>query len=413
MIDNPNFQLGIIRETRLDERRTPLIPEHINKIKKLYKNIKVVIQPSENRCFNNDEYKNAGAEIDENLNDCNLILGVKEIGNEYLIEDKTYLFFSHTSKIQSDNSAAAQGTPGMDKKELLKTILKKKITLIDYENIRNNNGARYLGFGRFAGIVGCYNSLALYENFINNLKMKRAFELGTYDILKDSLVNKKFSKIKILITGDGRVNRGVLEMLSHTNICEISKEDYLSKDYNTPVFCNLKTADYVTSDSKKNFDLQHFIDYPEKYRSNTNKFLIKTNLLISAHYWDPSSPKIFELKDLKDYSNLKVIGDITCDINGSIPTTLKSTSIEDPYFYYDINNFTECDLSFDALAIMAVDNLPSELPRNSSAEFGEGVLNEVLPYIIGKDDKRINDATITKNGFFQPKYSYLENYIKT
>tara|TARA_B100000579_G_scaffold142387_1_gene115602 strand:- start:106 stop:714 length:609 start_codon:yes stop_codon:yes gene_type:complete len=202
-------------------------------------------------------------------------------------------------------------------------------------------------------------------------------------------------------------------MLSHTNICEISKEDYLSKNYNTPVFCNLKTADYVTSDSKKNFDLQHFIDYPEKYRSNTNKFLIKTNLLISAHYWDPSSPKIFELKNLKDYSNLKVIGDITCDINGSIPTTLKSTSIENPYFYYDINNFTECDLSFDALAIMAVDNLPSELPRNSSAEFGEGVLSEVLPYIIGKDDNRIDDATITKNGFFQPKYSYLENYIKT
>ncbi len=412
MIDANNFKLGIIRETRLDERRTPLIPDHINKIKKIYENVKIIIQPSKIRCFNNDEYENAGAEINENLNECNLILGVKEIDSELLIKDKTYLFFSHTSKIQSDNSAAVQGTPGMDKKELLKTILEKRITLIDYENIRDNNGARYLGFGRFAGIVGCYNSLALYENFVKNFKMKRTFELGHYNNLKNSLVNKKFSKIKILVTGDGRVNRGVLEMLNHTNITEISKEDYLLKNYDIPVFCNLKTADYVTFDSKKSFDLQHFINYPKKYRSKTHEFLKSTNLLISAHYWDPNSPKIFELKNLKDYSSLKVIGDITCDINGSIPTTLKSTSIENPYFYYDKNNFSECKLSLNALAIMAVDNLPSELPRDSSTEFGDGILKEVLPYIIGPDDKRIDSATITKNGFFQPKYSYLENYIK-
>ena len=374
----------------------------------------IIVQPSNNRCFSNEEYINAGAEMDEDLNECNLILGVKEIGTELLIQNKTYLFFSHTSKIQSDNSAAAQGTPGMDKKELLKKILKKKITLIDYENIRNSKGSRYLGFGRFAGIIGCYNTLALYQNFVNKLKMERAYKLGTYKNLKDSLTNEKFSKIKILVTGDGRVNRGVLEMLKYTNITEISKEDYLSKNYDVPVFCNLETADYVTTfDSKNNFDLQHFINNPEKYTATTHPYLINTNLLISAHYWDPYSPKIFELENLKEYSKLKVIGDITCDINGSIPTTLKSTSIESPYFYYDKNNFSECDLANDALAIMAVDNLPSELPRDSSEEFGSGVFKEVLPYIIEKDDKRISNATITKNGYFQSKYSYLENYIKT
>ena len=274
------WNIGIINEFRNDDKRCPLIPAHIKEILNLFSDVVITVQPSKHRCYSDQEYQENGAIIKENLHECDLILGVKEIDPNVLIESKIYMFFSHTSKIQPDNSAATQGTPGMDKKELLITILEKRITLIDYENIRDNNGARYLGFGRFAGIVGCYNSLALYENFIHNLKMKRAFELGTYDILKDSLVNKKFSKIKILITGDGRVNRGVLEMLSHTNICEISKEDYLSKNYNTPVFCNLKTADYVTSDSKKNFDLQHFIDYPEKYRSNTNKFLIKTNLLI-------------------------------------------------------------------------------------------------------------------------------------
>ena len=409
-----NFKLGIIRESRLDESRTPLTPQHINEINKIYNNVKVLIQPSNNRCFKDEEYINAGAELNEDLNECNLILGVKEISTEFLIQDKTYLFFSHTSKIQSDNSAAAQGTPGMDKKELLKEILRKKINLIDYENIRDTNGARYLGFGRFAGIVGCYNSLALYQNFVKKLKMERAFELKTYEKLKESLINEKFSKIKILVTGDGRVNRGVLEMLNHTNITEISKKDYLSKDYNTPVFCNLKTADYVTtSESKDNFNLQHFIKNPDKYISTTHEYLIKTNLLISAHYWDPHSPKIFELKNLKEYSKLQAIGDITCDINGSIPTTLKSTSIENPYFYFDKNHFSECDLSKDCIAIMAVDNLPSELPRDSSTEFGNGVFQEVLPYIIGEDDNRIANATITKNGFFMHKYSYLENYIKT
>ena len=406
-----NYNLGIIRETRLDETRTPLTPVHIKKLKKTYENIVIFVQPSKSRCFNDNEYKNAGAIIQENLSECNLILGVKEIGVNLLEKNKTYLFFSHTSKIQSDNSASTQGTPGMDKKELLKTVLDKNITLIDYENIRDKNKNRYLGFGRFAGIVGCYNSLSLYENFINKSNMPRAFELKDYASLIKEISNKKFSKIKVLVTGDGRVARGVTELLKKTNIIEISKADYISKKFDHPVFCNLKTSDYVKSKSLKNFDIKHFIKNPKDYKSQAHEYLLTTNLLISAHYWDPNSPKIFELNNLHHFSKLKVIGDITCDLNGSIPTTLKSTTIENPYFYYDKNKLSECDLTKEAIAIMAVDNLPSELARDSSTEFGDGVFKEVLPYIIGKDDNRIYNATITKNGNFQPQYSYIKDYI--
>jgi len=408
---NASFNLGVIRESRVDESRTPLVPKHIQELKNLFPDIKVIIQPSTKRCFNDKEYLKAGAMISEDLNSTDLILGVKEIDTSILINNKKYLFFSHTSKIQPDNSAAAQGTPGMDKKDLLKTILEKNITLVDYENIRDKNGARYLGFGRFAGIVGCYNSLVLYEDFLNNTRLPRAFEFNNYSLLRNILQDKKFPTMKILITGDGRVAKGALELLEFTNIKQVSKYDFINNRFNQPVFCNLKTSDYVKTNSSDKFNLQHFINNPTKYISVAEKYLEKTNLLISAHYWDPLSPKIFDLKNLHKFNELKVIGDITCDINGSIPTTLKSTSIKNPYFYFDKDTNNEMDKSNDALAIMAVDNLPSELPRDSSTEFGDGIVKEVLPYIIKDDDQRIHNATITKNGNFLSKYLYLKNYI--
>lgn len=405
------FNLGVIRESRMDESRTPLVPKHIKELKRLFQNINVIIQPSNKRCFSDEEYLKVGAILSEDLKNTNLILGVKEIDTNHLIENKKYLFFSHTSKIQPDNSASAQGTPGMDKKDLLKTILEKNITLIDYENIRNKNGARYLGFGRFAGIIGCYNSLALYENFLNNFHLPRAFEINNYLLLQDIIKNKNFSKMKILITGDGRVAKGALELLNHSNINQVSKQDFTKNIFDRPVFCNLETSDYISNDSSNNFDLKHFIKNPKKYNSIAGEYIEEADLLISAHYWDPLSPKIFNLKDLHKFNKLKVIGDITCDINGSIPTTLKSTSIRNPYFYFNKNTKKEVVKSSNTIAVMAVDNLPSELPRDSSEEFGDGLINEVLPYIIKEDDGRIYNATILKNGNFLSKYSYLKEYI--
>ena len=407
------YKIAIIRESRSDDRRTPLVPAHIKELLSTFPDLSISVQPSNHRCFSDQEYEEQGAIITEDLSACNLVLGVKEIEPDLLIPLKSYMFFSHTSKIQPDNSAAAQGTPGMDKKELLKEILKKKITLIDYENIRDDLSRRYLGFGRFAGIVGCYNSLNLYLETLDQRSMPRAHELNSYEKLKDSIGKRDFRNARIIITGDGRVARGSLEFLEFANIQKVLPDEYLQNNNSSAIFCNLPTSAYVSNKNGSIFDLQNFINSPEMYISVLNKYMPSTNMLISSHYWDPKSPRLFEKKDIEKNNNLKVIGDITCDVNGSIPTTSRSSTIIDPYYYVDRITMQEINQHDQALAVMAVDNLPSELPKDSSKEFGDGILKEVLPYILEKDDGRIKRATITENGYFLPSYKYLTNYINT
>ena len=403
--------ISIIREFRRDERRTPLSPNHIKILKEHYPDLQILVQPSKIRCFNDKKYEQNGALIQEDISKSDLILGVKEIEPNLLIQSKSYMFFSHTSKIQADNSAAAQGTPGMDKKELLKKILMKKITLIDYENIRDNLSRRYLGFGRFAGIVGCYNSLNLYLQTMNQKPMPRAHELDSYKKLKENISERNFGNARIIITGDGRVARGSLEFLEFANIKKVSPEEYLQNNNSSAIFCNLPTSAYVSNKNGRDFNLQHFIKSPETYISVLDKYMHSANMLISSHYWDPKSPRLLEKNDIKKYNYLKVIGDITCDVNGSIPTTTRPTTIIDPYYYVDRITLKEVEQHNEALAVMAVDNLPSELPKDSSEEFGNGIINEVLPYIFKKDDGRINRATITEKGKFCSSYKYLNDYI--
>ena len=406
-MDNQLTNIGIVRESRNDENRTPLVPEHIKKYKESNPNINFIIQPSNNRCFSDEEYELCGAKINENLNECSIIFGVKEIDPNILINNRTYLFFSHTFKINKQQKNIEK-----HKKDLLLSILNKKITLIDYENIRGKNGTRCLGFGRFAGIVGCYNTLNLLLRVIGKQSLASAYKIDDYERLVLNLKNLYFPKTKILVTGDGRVAKGVIELLNQTNIKAVSKKDFLEKKFDQPIFCNLETKDYVTNNSSTNFNLEHFINNPQDYSSSALQYLKETNILISAHYWDPSSPKIFENEDLKDLQNLKIVGDITCDINGSVPTTIRSTTIEEPNYWIERNNLKEIDENNDGIAVMAVDNLPSELPRDSSTEFSEGIINEVLPFLLKEDDGRILNGTITTDGSFLEKYNYLNDYIR-
>ena len=406
-MDNQLTNIGIVRESRNDENRTPLVPEHIKKYKESNPNINFIIQPSNSRCFSDEEYELCGAKINENLNECSIIFGVKEIDPNILINNRTYLFFSHTFKINKQQKNIEK-----HKKDLLLSILNKKITLIDYENIRGKNGTRCLGFGRFAGIVGCYNTLNLLLKVLGKQSLASAYKINDYERLVLNLKNLYFPKTKILVTGDGRVAKGVIELLNQTNIKAVSKKDFLEKKFDQPIFCNLETKDYVTNNSSTNFNLEHFINNPQDYSSSALQYLKETNILISAHYWDPSSPKIFESEDLKDLQNLKIVGDITCDINGSVPTTIRSTTIEEPNYWIERYNLKEIDENNDGIAVMAVDNLPSELPRDSSTEFSEGIINEVLPFLLKEDDGRILNGTITTDGSFLEKYNYLNNYIK-
>ena len=406
-MDKQLINIGIIRESRNDENRTPLVPEHIKKYKESNPNINFIIQPSNSRCFSDEEYELCGAKINENLNECSIIFGVKEIDPNILINNRTYLFFSHTFKINKQQKNIEK-----HKKDLLLSILNKKITLIDYENIRGKNGTRCLGFGRFAGIVGCYNTLNLLLKVLGKQSLASAYKINDYERLVLNLKNLYFPKTKILVTGDGRVAKGVIELLNQTNIKAVSKKDFLEKKFDQPIFCNLETKDYVTNNSSTNFNLEHFINNPQDYLSSALQYLKETNILISAHYWDPSSPKIFEIEDLKVLQNLKIVGDITCDINGSVPTTIRSTTIEEPNYWIERYNLKEIDENNDGIAVMAVDNLPSELPCDSSTEFSEGIINEVLPFLLKEDDGRILNGTITTDGSFLEKYNYLNDYIR-
>ncbi len=406
-MDKQLTNIGIIRESRNDENRTPLVPEHIKKYKESNPNINFIIQPSNSRCFSDEEYELCGAKINENLNECSIIFGVKEIDPNILINNRTYLFFSHTFKINKQQKNIEK-----HKKDLLLSILNKKITLIDYENIRGKNGTRCLGFGRFAGIVGCYNTLNLLLKVLGKQSLASAYKINDYERLVLNLKNLYFPKTKILVTGDGRVAKGVIELLNLTNIKAVSKKDFLEKKFDQPIFCNLETKDYVTNNSSTNFNLEHFIDNPQDYSSSALQYLKETDILISAHYWEPSSPKIFENEDLKVLQNLKIVGDITCDINGSVPTTIRSTTIEEPNYWIERYTLKEIDKNNDGIAVMAVDNLPSELPRDSSTEFSEGIIKEVLPFLLKEDDGRILNGTITTDGSFLEKYNYLNDYIR-
>ena len=392
--------LAVLREARIDENRTPFSPSQVSIILNKFSNIKIIVQPSNRRCFKDEDYQKAGAQITDDLSSANIIFGVKEVDISALIEGKTYLFFSHTSKVSQYIGQTLKDDAIIYKKELLKEVIKKKITLIDYENIReiSGEGYRYLGFGRFAGIIGTYNTLNLYLKLFNKKSLPRAFEINNYKEIKKLISKQNFNKIKILLTGSGRASKGSIELLKQANIKQVSINDYLNNKYDKAVFCNISAKEHVEKKDGKEI-------------SKVKNYLFETDMFIACHYWEPKFPKFFYSNQINKFKNLKIIGDITCDINGAIPTTIRSTSIAKPYYSIDINTMKEIDLSDKGIAVMAVDNLPSELPQDASEEFGSSVISEVLPSLINKDDGRINRATTASNGKFFKNFAYLNDFI--
>ena len=411
---NKKYTLSIIREARIDENRTPLTPNQTQELIRKFPNLRILVQTSKKRCFRDEDYLNAGAEITDDISNADIIFGVKEVDISALIENKTYLFFSHTTKVRNYINRVTQDKAIIYKKELLREVLKKNITLIDYENIRevSGKGYRYLGFGRFAGIVGCYNTLNLYLKLQKEKSLPRAFEINSYGKIKELLGKQNFNKLRILQTGRGNVAKGSMEVLKHANIKQVSINDYLNKKYNEAVFCNVSTREYVERNDGKDYSVHDFTSNPHEYKSKVKNYLFETDMLITGHYWEPKFPKLFYPNQINEFKNLKIIGDVTCDINGAVPTTIRSTTIAKPYYSIDINSMKEIDLGSKGIAVMAVDNLPSELPNEASEEFGDSVISDVLPYLINKDDGRINRATTASLGKFGPAYSYLEDFIK-
>jgi len=398
------IKVGILRETKNPpDRRVPVTPEIGKLVKENYNNVEIYVQPSDIRAFTETEYLNVGLKVDENLEKCDYLLGVKEVNLDSFIPNKSYLFFSHTGKKQSHNRV------------LLQKMAKLGTTLIDYEYLADKNNIRLVAFGRWAGIVGAYNGIMAYGLRTKFFSLKRAFQCYDLNEMLAQLDNIKLPPVKILITGGGRVANGTLETLSHLKIKNISPEDYLTKTFNEPVICQLDPQYYVKRKDNTEFDLNHFFFNPSMYETTFLPYALATDIYFPSHYWDPQSPVFLKPEDyLLPGFRIKVIADISCDLIEPIPSTIRASKIANPIYGY--NPFTRKEdepFAPSNITVMAIDNLPCELPRNSSQDFAETLYNKVFPSLFGDDNEGIIErATILKNGKLTKRFAYLKDYLE-
>jgi alanine dehydrogenase len=399
------IKLGVIRETKNPpDKRVPVTPSQVVKLTERFPNVDVCVQPSDIRCYTDEEYNYLDLNMKENLSDCDILIGVKEVDPKALIADKTYMFFSHVAKKQPYN------------RELLQEIIKKKIRLLDYEYLTDLNGQRIVAFGRWAGIVGAYNGLRARGIRTDNFNLKPAHQCKDMDEMYAGLKKIKLEKKKILVTGGGRVAMGAMETLSQLNIREVTADEFLHQEFDEPVLCRIDPEHYVEHKGGMQFNLQHFFKHPEEYISSFKPFTKVTDIFIACHFWDPKSPAFITKEDyLEPDFKITVIADVSCDVDGPIASTVKASTIAEPFFGYNPKT-GEAEPPFTSpnnITVMSVDNLPGELPRNASSDFGKNLIDKVYPSLFGNDDSGIIDrATITKDGKLTERYAYLQDYLE-
>ena len=400
-MDN-KIKFGVLKETKNPpDKRVAVTPTVAKIITEKFKNVDLYIQKSDLRAIKDKEYEKLGVKLVDDLSNCDILIGVKEVAIPTLIPNKSYIFFSHTAKKQSYN------------RKLLQETMKLGITLMDHEYFAESNGARVVAFGKWAGIVGAYNGLLAYGRKFGLYNLQRAKDCHDFNEMLEHVKSLKLPPVKILITGGGRVAHGALETLSPLNIKQVSAEDFLNKTYNEAVLCKIDPDNYVEHKDGKAFDLQHFFAHPTEYFSTFKRYTKVANLYIPCHFWDQNSPVFMTPEDMKENDfKIKVIADVSCDIKDPIPSTLRASTIADPFYGYNPETEKEVDaFAENAITVMAVDNLPGELPRDASEYFSNALLENVFPYLFGNDTKGIvKSATITKDGELTEKFSYLKSF---
>jgi len=395
-------RIALIREGKVPpDNRVAFSPEQCVWLHKSYPELGMAVQSSPHRCYKDEEYQKAGIKVNDGVNDADILIGIKEVPKEQLIAGKKYMFFAHVIKKQPHN------------REMLKEIIRKKITLIDYECLVWENGERVLGFGHFAGIVGAHNAFLTYGKRYKLYNLKPAYNCADYKELLEQYKSIKLPPVKIAVTGTGRAARGVYELLDKLNIRMVSIQNYLTKNFDEPVYIVLNTAQLYEKKNGKPFVRDDFHKHPENYDSAFSPFTKATDLFINAIFWDPRTPPFFTKKEMRSRDfKIKVIADITCDVNGSVPATIRDTSIEHPIFGYNpVTEKEEVPHQPQVIDVMAVSNLPNELPRESSAEFGNKLIEYVMEELLKPKSDIIDRATITKDGKLTDRFSYLSDYI--
>jgi len=396
-------KIGIIREGKQPpDRRVPLTPKQCKEV--LLKGVDIAVQRSPVRAFTDAEYTAQGVRMTEDLTDRDLIIGVKEIPYHMLMAEKSYLIFSHTIKKQSHN------------RKLLRTILDRRITLIDHELLTDTKGERVLAFGRWAGVVGSYNAFRAWEATHGPATLRPAHLCHDRAEMELHLLDYKLPQdLRIVLTGGGRVGKGAMEVLDRIGLRRVEPEAFLQKDNTGPVYTVLGSADLYRRNDGKPFDKAAFHADPSDHHAVMGPFAQAAHIYIACHFWDPRGPKILPADLLCGPGiSLKVVADLSCDIGGPIDSTLRASTIADPFFGYDPTTGAECPTGTPgSIAVMSVDNLPCELPRDASKSFGRDLLDRVLPNLIGEDaEGMIARATIATNGKLTERYAYLEDYAK-
>lgn len=398
------IKIGLIKEEKTpSDNRVALTPDQCRWLLSARNDISIFVEPSPSRCYKDEQYARSGAIITDNIHQCDILLGIKEVPITSLIENKTYLFFSHTKKKQPQNRL------------LLKTILEKNITLIDYECLEHEDGQRIIGFGFFAGIVGAHNGIMAYGKRTGLFNLERVYKQRSFKELIHTYFGLRLPNIKVAITGSGRVAHGLIEVMNLMGVHEVEPEDYLIRRFAYPVYTQLKGGYLYEHEITGKYLREDFHQNPQHYLSKFLPYSTQTDILLNGVYWEEGSPSLFNSSDIKrnDFI-IQTIADVSDDKNGSIPINIASQPIEDPV--YGINRDTlrmTPPYESNSIDIMAVGNLPNELPKDASRYFGEQLIKYVLTPLLQGNSEIIHKATIAANGKLGSHYTYLQDYIDT
>lgn len=397
------MKFGIIKERKNPpDRRVVFSPEKLKELQEKFPDATLMVESSAIRVFADEAYKNVGLEVVNDVSSCDVLFGVKEVPLDALIPNKKYFFFSHTIKKQPYNRA------------LLNAILAKNIELFDHETIIKENGARLIGFGRYAGIVGAYNGFKAIGLSNGTFNLPKAATLDSQKELISALKNIKLGNLKIVLSGNGKVAFGAKEMLDAIDIKQVSVEEYLNTSFEEPVYCLVDVLDYNKRKDGQIVDNVDFYNHPEKYKSDFMRFAAVTDFFIAGHFYGNGAPYLFTREDAKSKDfKIKYVADISCDVDGPVATTLRASTIADPIYGYHPEAESEVDYKDEnAIVVMAVDNLPCELPKDASEGFGELFLENVIPAFFNNDkDGVLERAKMTENGKLTARFSYLQDYV--
>jgi len=382
----------------------PLAPKQCAWINTNYPDIKIVVEPSPNRCYSDDEYTAEGVAITDDMAGCDILMGIKEVPAQYLVPEKTYFFFSHTKKEQPHN------------RQMMHALIEKRIRMVDYECLTYSDEQRILGFGLYAGIVGAHNGLLTYGRKHRAYNLPAAHTLRNYKELLAAYEHLKLPNIKIVMTGGGKVASGVLDIFTQLDIESVEPSDFLTHEYEYPVYTHLTGADLYARKDNDLFSRDDFHAHPGVYKCLFSKYVNQADVLMNGIYWEEGIARLFEKEDVKRNDwRLSVIADISCDINGSVPINIAATSIADPVYGIDratLQRTAPYQHTKSVIDIMAVDTLPNELPRDAAEYFGVHLTKYIIPEMRKAESDMLRRGTICEHGKLTQQFEYLANYAQ-